>query len=338
MAIAEKIQQITQKRSQKVSSFKQKESWLKELNDNVKKIDTLRFEMLQKSDIDAEIKNTIQNISTLQYLNQSNIVENKLKNIIERFSRKEIAISVVGGARQGKSQLLQSISNLDNRVIPAFKSSDCTGATSRIKNVVGQKQPKAHITFYEQSEMIQIVQKYFDEIFGKDKFRVDSFEKIGSFNISDLKNQIAIGSAESAKFDHLKKYIEHFDDWKNEVFKGFIDVEDENKIQEYVSQHNGETENDPKRVNFYKYLAVKECEISCEFKNSDTGDIVLRDTIGLGDTSIGIEDKMLDSIGKYSDAAIIVRRPDSLVGKLEEKDVELYKKLNSEFEKRNMNK
>lgn len=99
MAIAEKIQQITQKRSQKVSSFKQKESWLKELNDNVKKIDTLRFEMLQKSDIDAEIKNTIQNISTLQYLNQSNIVENKLKNIIERFSRKEIAISVVGGAR-----------------------------------------------------------------------------------------------------------------------------------------------------------------------------------------------------------------------------------------------
>lgn len=37
MAIAEKIQQITQKRSQKVSSFKQKESWLKELNDNVKK-------------------------------------------------------------------------------------------------------------------------------------------------------------------------------------------------------------------------------------------------------------------------------------------------------------
>lgn len=338
MAIAEKIQQITQKRSQKVSSFKQKESWLKELNDNVKKIDTLRFEMLQKSDIDAEIKNTIQNISTLQYLNQSNIVENKLKNIIERFSRKEIAISVVGGARQGKSQLLQSISNLDNRVIPAFKSSDCTGATSRIKNVVGQKQPKAHITFYEQSEMIQIVQKYFDEIFGKDKFRVDSFEKIGSFNISDLKNQIAIGSAESAKFDHLKKYIEHFDDWKSEVFKGFIDVEDENKIQEYVSQHNGETENDPKRVNFYKYLAVKECEISCEFKNSDTGDIVLRDTIGLGDTSIGIEDKMLDSIGKYSDAAIIVRRPDSLVGKLEEKDVELYKKLNSEFEKRNMNK
>ncbi len=59
------------------------------------------------------------------------------RNIEERFSRKTINIAVIGGARQGKSKLLQTISGLSNEVIPAFDTSDCTGATSMIKNVKG---------------------------------------------------------------------------------------------------------------------------------------------------------------------------------------------------------
>lgn len=55
------------------------------------------------------------------------------RNIEERFSRKTINIAVIGGARQGKSKLLQTISGLSNEVIPAFDTSDCTGATSMIK-------------------------------------------------------------------------------------------------------------------------------------------------------------------------------------------------------------
>ena len=49
-----------------------------------------------------------------------------------------------------------------------------------------------------------------------------------------------------------------------------------------------------KQHRYYKYLAVKKAEISCEFNFADAGKIVLQDTIGLGDTSLGIEEAMLD--------------------------------------------
>lgn len=340
MTISEGISQIIEKRNAKVPALKHKKEHLESILAQIQEINAIRDRMLENADklkMSPDVRSSIQSISTINFENAMRQLIAFYTNTIERFSRHEINIAVVGSARQGKSQLLQSISNLDNSVIPAFANNDCTGASSVIKNVPGTTLT-ADISFRDEFEMAEAVQAYLDNIFGEGAIRLESFEGIKRLSVSDLEMRIPKGSAKKTKFDHLKKYIEHFDEWKDLVHKGRITITDPNEIQRYVAQHNGEKEGSSLRKDYYYYLAVKEAVISCEFNNPETGSIVLRDTIGLGDTSLGISDKMLETISVHSDAAVIVRRPETGTGKLDETDETLYDELNKAFAKRNMSK
>lgn len=340
MTISEGIAQIIEKRNAKVPALEQKKTHLESILSQIKEINKIRNRMLENADklkMSPEVKASIQSISTMGFENAMLQLIAFYNNTIGRFSRHEINIAVVGAARQGKSQLLQSISSLDNSVIPAFANNDCTGASSIIKNVPDSPL-RADITFRDEFEMAKAVQAYLDNIFGDGSIRLESFNSIRRLSVEDLEKRIQKGSAKKTKFDHLRKYIEHFDEWKDLVHKGQITITDPNEIQKYVAQHNGEKEGSPSRENYYYYLAVKEAVISCEFSNPETGSIVLRDTIGLGDTSLGISDKMLETISLHSDAAVIVRRPETGTGKLDETDEKLYDELNKAFAKRNMGK
>lgn len=338
MTISDGIKQIIMKRKEKVPKLQSKRQHLQEVLDVVERINAVKQDMLDNADrlkLSAEIQTAIQEIGTSSFRNAMNALLDFYNTTILRFSREEINIAVVGGARQGKSQLLQSISNLDNMVIPAFLTDDCTGASSVIKNVPGMPL-SAHITFRSEVEMVRIVQEYLDNIFGAGVKTIGSFEGIRGLEIDQLEK--IVPSEKRAKFEHLKKYVRQFDMWSKCVRMGETTISDPVQIQKYVAQHNGKKETEPERENYYYYLAVKEAVISCPFNNPETGNIVLRDTIGLGDTSIGIGDKMLDTIGIYSDAAIVVRRPEPATGKFDETDELLYMQLKKAFSRRNMDK
>lgn len=339
MSIKEEIEKIIEKRKGKVPELEKKKEHLSDILSSIKKVNIIRERMLDNKDhqnMNPEILDSVKLISTNEFENSMNKLITFYDNTIERFSRDEINIAVVGGARQGKSKLLQSISNLDDEIIPAFKNDDCTGASSVIKNDQVDK-PIAEITFRNEVEMIEIVQKYLREIFG-DKYKLNCFNDIGALSVSDLEKNIEKGSSKTPKFDHLKKYIEHFNEWRPLVNERHKRIVDPREIQKYVAQHNGEPEISLSREDYYNYLAVKEVVISCKFSNPETGSIVLRDTIGLGDTSLGISDKMLETIDIHSDATIIVRRPETSTGKFDENDEKLYDMLEKTFSKRNMEK
>ncbi len=93
---------------------------------------------------------------------------------------------------------------------------------------------------------------------------------------------------------------------------------DETKIRNYVAQYREDG------TKTYYYLAVKEAQIYTPFNYQDAGKIVLVDTIGLGDTALGIREKMVSTLRNDSDAAIMLRYP--RYGReevLREEDVEL---------------
>ncbi|MFR3291308.1 MAG: hypothetical protein ACLTSG_14310 [Lachnospiraceae bacterium] len=60
----------------------------------------------------------------------------------KRFSA-AISIATVGKERQGKSQFLQSLGDLDDEIIPAYDATSCTGATSIICNAA--EMPKGSV-------------------------------------------------------------------------------------------------------------------------------------------------------------------------------------------------
>lgn len=241
----------------------------------------------------------------------------ELELLKKRFSRETINISVVGRARQGKSCLLQSISGLRDEVIPASNGGDCTGAKSVICNSLGQLPARATVVFYNEVELVNIIQRYLDELHIHVHLGAASNIPSLSTCIADFIAKISQKNGrEQSLFNHFKKYVEHYNEYR-EYLGREVNV-DEDHIRDFVAQY------DVNMMPTYKFLAVKEVRIYTEFNYADAGKIVLVDTIGLGDTSLGIGDKMLETLKNDSDAAILVRLPSANGDSIRVEDDQLY--------------
>ena len=242
----------------------------------------------------------------------------ELESLKKRFDRDTINISVIGRAGQGKSRLLQSISGVENDVIPADSGGDCTGAKSIICNDSGET--RAIVRFFTESELISNVQEYLSRL--DSDFSLGTISQIQSLPIDAIFEKVKDNKQESY-YERLCSYVKHYNEYIG--YLGGEKTVSKNEIREYVAQYL----QDGTKV--YKYLAVKEVEILTPFVNSDAGKIMLVDTIGLGDTSIGLREKMIDTLINDSDAAILLRRPDPERDNIREEDNELYDGINEKM-------
>lgn len=264
--------------------------------------------MFEDSIKEASAEDVIENID--KALAELQLLEN-------RFSRPTINISVIGRARQGKSRLLQSISGLRDEVIPASNGGDCTGAKSVICNRPKQMVAAATVHFYSEVELVEHIQRYLDELHMPVHLgSVSSIPTLTVYLDDFIAQQSTKTGREQSLFNHMRKYVEHFAEYAG-LLGGKQDV-DENHIRDYVAQY------DSNMQPTYKFLAVKEVDIFTEFNYADAGKIVLVDTIGLGDTSLGIREKMLSTLRNDSDAAILVRLPSANGDNIRVEDDELY--------------
>ena len=267
----------------------------------------------------------VQGVSPESAIGKVKVCIGELQNLESRFNRDTINISVIGRAGQGKSRLLQSISGLENEIIPADNGGDCTGAKSVICNAEGPLH--AIVNFLSAKELIEQVQKYLEAL--------DVKKELGS--VSDIPNiateSIVVGASnkKSSQLKHLKKYVEHYSEYVSNLGQK-IELNDRNEIRKYTSQYL----EDGTKV--FHYLGVKDVQIFTEFPYKEAGKIMLVDTIGLGDTAIGLRDKLIETMVNDSDAAILLRRPDALRDGIREEDDELYDMINQKMEGRAIEK
>jgi len=258
----------------------------------------------------------------------------KLDDGIKRFDRDYISIATVGKERQGKSQFLQSVGDLDNSIIPAYDATSCTGATSIIWN--DPSMPKgavrATIHFRQPTEILEFVHSYVSEI---DPAYVEGdslrFDDVGYINLSALEVKMEKGNAKQASaMKHLTGIVEHFDEIRDLFGASPVTLTDPNLIKTFVAQNNGKKDTDPELERYFKYLAVARADIYCPFF-ADVGRIRLVDTVGIGDTKYGIEDAMLNTVDRECDAAIVVTRP---ISGVQVGDQDLYNSLREKFKLR----
>lgn len=248
----------------------------------------------------------LESISTKDFYEKYMRTEQLLKDIRRRFERDEVHISFVGRAGQGKSLVLQKISGLPGSIIPSADGSDCTGAKSVISNSPGEE-TKAKITFYSDQEFVAIINKYLETIFKTSAYNIFSMDGIASLAqaFPGLKEKVPYTQVvEASLLDHLEKYIGHTEELRGLL--GRCVVVPEAEIESYVAQYKC----DDISQKYYKYLGVKEAKIIASFPCAQCGKIVLEDTIGIGATSLGVEDAMLETVKQDSDAIIYMLRPD----------------------------
>jgi GTPase Era involved in 16S rRNA processing len=283
---------------------------LKSLASALDKLEVHRKRLLKEVEPDIKERlNTIDFSSLESSITTELEVLDKLRG---RFSRNTLNIGVVGRMRQGKSTLLQSLSGLDNDVIPAHSGGACTAVRSTICPRFNAE-TEAKVTFHSEDSLFkEVILSYYTEL---------KLTPIPA-SFSDFVNSPLPDKPSSATNEAMYQRLKH-DYYSNQaVYRDLLGASQltvpRHKIQDYVTHANG--------AGSFKSLAVQEVKIYCLFPNSEVGQIALVDIPGLGDLKVGDEKLMLETLGQEVDVVLFVRRPDPHGDDWKTEDTDLYDK------------
>lgn len=317
--ISLKIDSIIQIRNNRVSSIDKAIDNLNNCKKAVKCLEDKQASIYDSFNANTEIVEKLKAISFKDFYNSAENYEKKLQKLKARFTRKNLHISLVGRARMGKSLVIQKITGLDGSIVPSSDGSDCTGAKSIITNSDNQE-VCAEITFYSEYELVGIINTYLENILHNDSKNIGSVSQIRSFPIDEIKLDYS-QVRENQYLLHLRKYVDNIESFLDYLGKTINVAKDD--IEKYVAQYSHKDFNQK----YYYFLGVKSANILTKFPSEDSGKIVLLDTIGIGTTSLGVEDNMLEAVENDSDAIIFMFRPDSLGPRVSGDEIEVIDKI-----------
>lgn len=270
-----------------------------------------------------DVAGSIESIPTEEFFQLHKNYVSELERLINRLKRNNLNISFIGRTGQGKSLAMQNISGLDSSVIPSSNRGDCTGAKSIITNSENSV-VNAEIHFYDKDEMVDIVNQYLLKLTDGRQF-VKDVSDIPAIKTKELRKTLYSRKNETVKeedwLDHLCKYVEHYNDYIDDL--GSVKDVTEKEIEYYIAQYSSRDAEEK----YYKYLGVKLADINTRFLNEDVGNIVLVDTIGIGATSLGIEEEMLKAVENDSDAIIFMFRPDNKRGRISDNEINIIRNI-----------
>ena len=247
--------------------------------------------------------------------------------VIRRFNREYLSIATVGKERQGKSKFLQSVSSLDDSVIPAYEAGSCTGAVSVIRHdpSMPKKTVKAVISYRKKQDLVDIVNSYIKLIIPT--YENVDFDQIKYLDVEMFKRASKEAGTEIAiaqnALKYLKSILDHFDKIAGLFDQPDDTLTDKGVIKTIVAQNNGIGKGKEGHEPYHKYLAVAKVDITCCF-NIDPGKIRLIDTVGIESAQYGVVDAMLSTVKNDCDAAIVVTKPEA---NPQVKDQEVYTQI-----------
>jgi energy-coupling factor transporter ATP-binding protein EcfA2 len=236
----------------------------------------------------------------------------RLKN---RFSRPTLNIGVVGRAGNGKSRLLQSLTGLSSREIPDGSGGHCTGAQSVI--VHDEQAAHAEVYFHSESAFLSnVLAPYYAKLGLGPAPRTTS--EFANTALPPLP-AVTIESIARTKYDYLKKYQDHFNDYGNWFREPNPKNIGHDEIRNFVAQDTPD-----KTRSQFSFMAVDFVKIFCKFPMQDVKGISVIDMPGLGDTGIGHVERLIESLAEEIDWVLFVKMPLAARAILEDVDHQLY--------------
>lgn len=233
-----------------------------------------------------------------------------------RCQRETLNIGVVGRARQGKSRLLQSLSGLSAREIPDGDRQHCTGVRSTIRHH-SHAETYGEVWFHtEQSFLDEVIAPYFQKLqLGAKPPSLDAF---ADRPLPPLSDRLSGYAEPGATYQRLRSHRTHLERFRHLLGTPSPKRISQGEIREYVAQDL------PNGDRIFNYLAVREVRITCQFPNREVGKIALVDMPGLGDTGLGDEERLVQTLGQDVDAVLFVRMPKASGDYWADVDVRLY--------------
>ncbi|MDY7014853.1 MAG: hypothetical protein SVX43_14865, partial [Cyanobacteriota bacterium] len=174
------------------------------------------------------------------------------------------------------------------------------------------------VTFHsEPSFLNEVLAPYYAKLnLGLRPFSLDEF---AAQPLPPLPPEGARPAELGAMYEHLRRYRTHLDRYRPLLQNPSPKRIAREEIREYVAQDNARGD----RV-YFNYLAVREAKIVCTFPHSDVGQIALIDMPGLGDTGLGDEERLIQTLGQEVDIVLFLRLPRPPRDYWADVDVQLY--------------
>lgn len=311
-----KISAIIEKRRPVARRIEAVELHLKTLSEALGALQAQCTAQIQKIE-DSEVCDRLEKVNTAPLQSSIKAELQALDKLKQRFSRDTLNIGVIGRARQGKSRLLQSLSGLTTDEIPDGDRQHCTGVRSTICHQPTASDAYGEVWFHsEQSFLKDVIAPYYTALgLGQNPFSLNAFAKQPLPKLPEDRSTYA---EPGAMYEHLKRYHEYFGKYAH-----LLGVPPQrisrSEIREYVAQDTP----DGQRI-YFNYLAVREVRITCLFPHEEVGQIALVDMPGLGDTGVGDEARLVETLGRDVDVVLFVRMPKSTGDYWADVDVRLY--------------
>lgn len=308
------ISNIIEMRQPWAKKIANQESNLRSLSSELEYLEEKRQQLITQID-DERICEHLNEIHFARFIP---LIESELKTLEKlkiRFCRNTLKIAIAGRARQGKSELLKSLTGLTDAEIPSGKKGDCTGVLSTIYHKPNI-QTYANVWFHsERSFLDEVIALYYEQLsLGAIPRNIDMF---ANKQLPALPSELHTAKYK-AMYEHLKTYHVNIEKYRHLLREPSPHQISRDEIRDYVAQY------DVYGNSIYNYLAVQKVDIFCSFPNTDIGQIALKDTPGLGDTGIGNKERLLKTLGQDVDAIVFVRMPNSIGDAWRDYDVELY--------------
>jgi energy-coupling factor transporter ATP-binding protein EcfA2 len=253
----------------------------------------------------------------------------QLQRLQQRFSRPTLNIGVVGWTGQGKSTFLQSLSGLSDNEIPAHKGGACTAVRSKIEHHDGDI--NAIVTLHNRDSFLkEVITPYYEKLgLGIPPQTLDEFANLPFPNPPN-------GITNQNMYDHLR--YDYYLPLRN--YRSLLESEAREIVltkKEEIAQYVVQKRDSNKRLITFNHLAVREVKISCRFSKTEVKKLALIDVPGLGDTRLGDEDLMLQTLGKEIDIVLFLKKPDGDRFLWKHEDTNLYEKASQslpDFHKR----
>lgn len=309
------IDNILQKRKATATEPKRIKKKLESLISKINDLEKMQRELSANAQTNFSIKDQLKAINLNKLLTRITQEQELWENIYQRFVRETINIGVAGSSGQGKSTFLQTVSGLTDE-IPSKAGMPCTSVQSNIFH--SNTRNDADVYFYSRSAFFQeIICPYYQELGLKPPASLDEFgRKPLHPKPTNHPKQPTIDSI----YERLQEYRNHFQDYAPLLeTTERIETISRDKIKEYVSQeYNAQHQ----RINFNHY-AVRQVDIHCKFPNTDVEKICLIDTIGLGDTRLGDEERLIKALAQDVDFILFIRFPEAQRFMWDKRDIEL---------------
>ena len=313
MSLAEKIAAIHAERERQASDAGDIGARLSEIGAALGHIDRLRLDLLGRVEDDALDRLLAWEVPLREIAERITREQAALELVLARLSRPTLNIGMVGRARQGKSQFLQSLTGLTSQEIPAGAGRFCTGAPSMIEHVPGDH-TYADVLFHTAKEFLgEVIGPYYERLgLGAPPVTVEEF---GDGRLPVLPAGVD-PDAQSA-YGHLATYHEAFKQYKQLIGAIPLRVGAE-KIRSFVAQ------DDESGQRIHAFRAVRRVHIATAFPNSDLSRIGVIDLPGLGDTNLGDSRVLLAALCNDVDIVLFLRRPAAEGDGIHDFDVALY--------------